>query len=257
MLLYWARRQPDDKGQLMQKLTLPLAAAALLISIVALVRPFSQKSASPEKDSWKSERHFPPLVFTGQASLDCSISSTANGRQVMTTMSGQGFTFDTTMLPIKDGRVKLKDPGMLYKFTAFPSSPVPARFSGLGEGTITQMQAEVEVDVKHFSQPAGPGTTITFKAEDINADAAYVEFTGLFVRQRDQKRFPFRVIFGSVVEGRGTVTPEDAGRDTRLVSKSVMLGSPQHGATVTTALYEAEDEVRDLTRDINRPVEGP
>jgi len=97
----------------------------------------------------------------------------------MRTVSGQGFEFDMSMLPIEDGAVEVKSPGMRYKFTAFPSTRIPAEFKGIGTGTITQMKAEVEVDVKRFRQPAGPGTEIRFDAAEINADAAYVEFTGL------------------------------------------------------------------------------
>src|SRR5262249_8788143 len=153
------------------------------------------------------ERHYPPLVFTSKAWLDCSISSTKNGRQAMRTVVGQGFTFDPEMLPIKDGKVMLKEPGMLYKFTAFPTAAVKAHVSGLGDGTITEMKAEVEVDVSRFQQPGGPGTDIHFKAADLGGDSAYVEFAGLFVRRSDQKRFPFRILFGSITDGQGTVTP--------------------------------------------------
>ena len=60
------------------------------------------------------------------------------------------------MLPIKDGSVELKKPGMMYKFTAFPKGRVDAEFKGIGKGQITQMKAEVEVDLKRFRQPGGP-----------------------------------------------------------------------------------------------------
>ena len=232
----------------MQKMTLSLAAAALVISIISLFRPtFPGANADPQdKDTWRIERQYPPLVFTSKAWLDCSISSTENGRQAMRTTSGQGFTFDATMLPIKNGKVKVKEPGMLYKFDAFPTAKLPARFNGLGEGTIIEMKAEVEVDVKRFQQPGGPGTNIRFNASDINADAAYVEFTGVFVRSIDNKRFPFRVLFGSVTDGSGNVTPGSKEREAPLMQKRVVLGSPQRPATVTTALYEAEEDVRAL-----------
>ena len=108
------------------------------------------------------------------------------------------------------------------------------------------MKAEVEVDVKRFQQPAGPGTEIQFTAADLNPDAAYVEFTGVFVRSSDQKRFPFRVVFGSAPAGGGSVLPGNSQAKAPLASKSVRLGSPQQGCPVTTALYEAEDDVRAL-----------
>jgi hypothetical protein len=108
------------------------------------------------------------------------------------------------------------------------------------------MKAEVEVDTKRFLQPGGPGTTIRFNARDISSDAAYVEFTGVFVRTSDHKRFPFRVVFGSVPEGSGRVVPANREPEAPLASKAVMLGSRSAPASVTTALYEAEDDVRKL-----------
>ena len=232
----------------MQKITLFLATSALILSIAALLRPSGLGAALAKEndDPWRGERTYPPLVFSSKAWLDCSISSTKNGRQIMSTVSGQGFTFATPMKPIKDGQVKLKKPGMHYKFNAFPTSAIAASFTGLGAGTITAMKAEIEVDVKRFKQPGGPGTDIQFRAVDMNADAAYVEFTGVFVRKSDRKRFPFRVVFGHVSDGGGRVTPTDRKPDTNIRSKSVVLGTRQNAATVTTALYEAEDDVQPL-----------
>lgn len=238
----------------MQKATFLVAATALVVALVALFRPtfpgaFAAPPANPLlRDAWHTERQYPPLIFNSKAWLDCAISSTQNGRQVMTTTSGQGFTFSTAMLPIQDGKVKLKAPGMLYKFNAFPTTAIPAHFNGLGEGTIIEMKAEVEVDVKRFQQPGGPGTNILFHASDINPDAAYVEFTGVWVRQSDFKRFPFRVLFGSVTDGGGNVRPAGPGPDTQIMAKRVELGTPKQPATVTTALYEAEEDVPVLGR---------
>lgn len=232
----------------MQKLAVGLASAALVVSMVALLRPplASVKAAAPMRDAWRDERNYPPLVFSSRATLDCAISSTKNGRQVMRTVAGQGFDFDTAMRPIKDGKVKLAGAGMHYEFNSFPTGAVPATFKGLGDGTITEMKAEVAVDVKRFQQPGGAGTDIRFHAEDIDANGAYVEFTGVFVRRRDAKRFPFRVLFGSVTDGGGSVVPAGAGSEVPMVSKSVTLGTPHRPATVTTALYEAEDDVMTL-----------
>ena len=232
----------------MQKATLVLAIAALLVSVIALLRPPVPivHAQTPPTDAWQSERNYPPLVFHSRATLDCAISSTKNGRQTMTTVSGQGFTFDTPMQPIKDSSVKVQEPGMYYKFNAFPTAAIPAAFQGLGRGTITAMKAEVEVDVKRYRQPGGPGTDIKFQAADINADGAYVEFTGVFVRASDSKRFPFRVLFGSVTAGGGDVFPSGPARETTIMSKSVSLGTRIQPAAVTTALYETEDDVAAL-----------
>jgi hypothetical protein len=231
----------------MQKLTLVFSVAALTCSLTALLRPNPPRPAvAASRDAWKEERQYPPLVFTGKAWLDCSISSTENGRQTMNTVSGQGFTFDAPMRPIKDGKVEVRQPGMKYEFNSFPTGPVPARFVGLGEGVITELKTEVEVDVTRFVQPDGPGTNIRFNSADIRKDAAYVEFTGLFVRTRDRKRFPFRVLFGSVPTGEGSVTPAGPKPVERLMEKRVSLGTADRAATVTTALYEAEDDVAPL-----------
>lgn len=229
----------------MQKTPVILASMALAVSLVALLRPSLPHAAAapPSGTDWQAERNYPPLVFHSQATLDCAISSTKNGRQVMKTVGGQGFTFATPMLPIKDGKVQVKLPGMHYAFEAFPTKAIPANFKGLGDGTITEMKAEIEVDVKRYRQPGGPGTDIRFQGQDINGDGAYVEFTGVFVRTRDAKRFPFRVLFGSVRSGGGDVFPASDQPNTAIMSKRVQLGTPVQPAGVTTCLYEAEDNV--------------
>src|SRR5690242_20311413 len=231
----------------MQRITLVLACAALGISVLAWNRTnVPGRTMAANNNPWETIRNYPPLVFTSKATLDCSISSTANGRQVMKTTSGAGFSFDAPMLPIKDGIVKVKNPGMMYKFIAFPTSSVKAHFFGLGDGTITEFHVEVEVNVSRVAQLGGPGTAITFSAADIASDAAYVEYTGVFVRDADKKVFPFRVVFNSVTEGRGSVLPAGPGPEVPLMSKMVSLGSRSNPATVTTALYEAEEGVRKL-----------
>src|ERR1700729_818106 len=89
-------------------------------------------------DAWAAQRNYPPLVFESRAFLQCDISSTKPGRQVMTTTSGQGFSFDSVMAPIGKNTLELHGQGMRYKFDAFPASAFPAKFSGLGDGTVTQ-----------------------------------------------------------------------------------------------------------------------
>lgn len=205
-----------------------------------------KEPAEPAPAQWHAERRYPPLVFSSKATLDCSISATAEGRQIMSTQSGQGFTFSVAMRPISESQVKLQGRGMMYKFNAFPTSAFPARFSGLGDGVVTAMKAEIEVQVDRFTQPGGPGTPISFNASDISADAAYVEFTGIWVRTKDKKRFPFRVLFSSVNDGKGSVVPRTRAPETSIASKVVMLGSPPAPATVTTSLYEEEDDVAEL-----------
>jgi hypothetical protein len=243
----------DTVGRKKSVWTIFLAAAALLVSLVSLIRPGPSRASLPaeQPDSWKIQRQYPPLVFSSKALLECSISSTAAGRQAMTTTSGQGFTFDTPMLPIKKSELKLisqtgTQTGMMYKFDAFPAAAVKARFSGLGEGTIIEMKSEVEVSVSRFSQAGGPGTPIHFTAEGIAPDSAYVEFTGVFVRTSDRKPFPFRVLFGRVEDGSGLVIPSSIAPETTIMSKMVNLGSLQRPASVMTALYEAEEDVAKL-----------
>jgi hypothetical protein len=231
--------------RLRQNLAIYLASAALLISLISCARSIPVAAVTNESDDfWRNERQYPPLVFNSTAWLDCSISSTANGRQIMNTTAGQGFTFDAVMLPIATSKLQvIGQSGMKYKFDSFPTAAVKAHFTGLGDGFITEMKSEVEVAVSRYSQAGGPGTAIHFNATDIAADSAYVEFTGLFVRAGDNKRFPFRVLFGHVPEGSGTVVPFSAAPETTLLRKQVTLGSLSRPVTVTTALYEAEDGV--------------
>jgi hypothetical protein len=68
----------------------------------------------------------------------------------------------------------------------------------------------------------------------------------VFVRTSETKRFPVRVLFGRVQDGSGTVIPFSAAPETTLLSKNVRLGSVRLPVTVTTALYEAEDDVAKL-----------
>jgi hypothetical protein len=208
--------------------------------------PTHERMVEPKLSGWDEVRQYPPLVFTSQATLACTISSTSEGAQTLTTVSGQGFTFTTVMLPLEESEVKLIGQGMMYRFNAFPSKAFPAKFTGLGDGNVTRMKAEIEVDVKQFQQPGGPGTAITFNAQDIDSDAAYVEFTGLWVRTKDQKKFPFRVLFSRVNSGSGKVVPKTRDATTQVYSKMVSLGTPPVPATVTTTLFEAEDDVREL-----------
>ena len=230
----------------MQKLTLTMSTLAVVLATMALagVRlPGAPPATGASHDPWTAIRQYPPLVFSSTATLDCAIASSKPGRQIMTTVSGQGFTFDAPMKPIVDGKVKLRGAGMHYEFNSFPTHAVPATFSGIGPGKITAMKTEVAVDVARYRQPGGPGTNIHFTAADIDPNGAYVEFTGLFVRDRDGKQFPFRVLFGHVAAGDGSVLPATAAPAAPLMSKSVTLGTRSQAATVITALYEAEDDV--------------
>ena len=233
----------------MQKLTLAASLVAVAMSTMAVLGvhlPADRPAGAAGNDQWTAVRNYPPLVFSSTATLDCSISSTQPGRQVMKTVSGQGFTFDAPMKPIDGGKVKLKGAGMHYEFNSFPTHIVGATFSGIGSGKITSMKTEVAVDVSRFSQPGGAGTNIHFTASDIDPNGAYVEFTGIFVRDKDNKPFPFRVLFGHVTAGGGDVQPAGPGVVTGLMEKRVALGTRSNAATVITALYEAEDDVETL-----------
>jgi hypothetical protein len=161
----------------------------------------------------------------------------------MTTTSGQGFSFVSAMKPIGKSKLEVQGQGMRYKFDAFPVAEFSASFSGLGDGTITEMKAEVEVAVTRYRQPAGAGTEISFDASDIAENAAYVEFTGTWVRKGDGKRFPFRVLFGRVPDGGGKVLPATPASHTSIASKMVVIGTPARPAAVTTSLFEEESDI--------------
>src|ERR1700731_2724467 len=102
-----------------QNFAIYLAAVALVVALASFGRS-PNPSANENNDSWKNERQYPPLVFTSNSWLDCSISSSANGRQVMTTTSGQGFTFDATMLPLSERKLQVGgQTGMLHHIESF------------------------------------------------------------------------------------------------------------------------------------------
>src|SRR5260370_37416358 len=125
------------------------------------------------------------------------MSSNANGRQVMNTTSGQGLTFDATMLPIEKSKLQvIGQSGMKYKFDSFPTAAVKARFTGLGDGLITEMKSEVEVAVARYSQPGGAGAALHFTAADIGAGLALVGFSAGVVLKDECQRVPFRGLFG-------------------------------------------------------------
>jgi hypothetical protein len=221
-----------------------IASAVVALAALSCGGRANEAQQAP-RDAWAAQRNYPPLVFASQAYLQCDISSNKPGRQVMTTTSGQGFSFDSVMSPIGKNKLEVRGQGMRYKFDAFPAAAFPAKFSGLGEGTVTEMKAEVEVAVGRFDQLRGPGTAITFNAGDITADAAYVEFTGVWVRS-DGKRFPFRVLFGKVPAGNGKVIPASSAPETHIEAKMVVLGTAESPASVTTSLFEEESDVAPL-----------
>src|ERR1700737_1219138 len=88
------KRSHDRRTPMQQK-------AALAIALLALV------VAATPRDVWKAERQYPPLVFISHATLECSVSVNAPGRQRMRTIDGQGFTFDATLLPLKTSSLLL------------------------------------------------------------------------------------------------------------------------------------------------------
>jgi len=147
------------------------------MSLIACSRSTTSNAAARENNDFLEKRATISAVSIQQqcmAGLFRSLPS-ANGRQVMNTTSGQGFTFDATMLPIEKSKLQvIVKAGMKYKFDSFPTAAVKARFTGLGDGLITEMKSEVEVAVARYSQPAG-GDAIHFTAADIGADSAYVE----------------------------------------------------------------------------------
>src|SRR5260370_17957313 len=107
-----------------RNLALYVASAALMLSLLALMRSNTATAyaAPANPDPWKSERQYPPLVFNSKAWLDCSISSTANGPQTMSSMSGQGFTFFAPMLPIQKSKLqRVAHTARIPQFDSLPS----------------------------------------------------------------------------------------------------------------------------------------
>lgn len=252
----------------MQKTTLVLALLAFVLAVGAWLRPpppwlsaarqpvaTSDGARVPLQSIVRPESTYPPLILVSRSWLECSTDSINEGRLSIHTIDGQGFDFSTPLLPVKGARVSMQRATLSTEFDAYPVTAVFTCLKGIGNGTITSMKAEVWFQPSRYQYLSQTKTltNIGFKFSDNASNPPYIELTGVFERQRDRKKFPFRVIFGKVVTGSGNITSATPDRMNSL-SLKLHLGTSSTPLTAMTSLYEVEDDVRQLpsTRIVNR-----
>ena len=236
----------------MQKATFVLALAAFLLALGAWLRPerphsvaatqsLSTSALTEARHEPEDERTYPPLVLSGRLWLDCFFSSTRNGQLKLHWVDGQGFGFNTPLRPVKDAKISFHGLGLRDEFNAFPVADVATCLKGLGDGTITRMKVEVWFNLKRYRRLPRVRNSIHFDLSSSGSDPPYAELTGLFIRRSDAKKFPFRVVFGSIPTGNGDISIQ-----TSDLSQTLRFGSQDKPATVITSLYEKEDDVKSL-----------
>jgi hypothetical protein len=228
--------------------------AALLLLVGAL-------NAKAAKSNAINEADLPPLVLMGTGRLDCTISSTENGSQVLSLTGGSGVHFDVEVTPILDGVLELKD-GRLqgakggtgvegnrslnYRFTSNLARVKKFTVTGFGALELLKMETKVSVNARRYRQEKGPGTAVSFASEDMDRQGVYIEFRGIFRERESKKRFAFRTILGPPTDGSGQVTPLDSNDNSRIIAKTVVVDiQPRPGGPftqITTTIRELDEK---------------
>jgi hypothetical protein len=173
-------------------------------------------------------------VLSGDGHLDCTISSKDNGRQKLVMRSGQGLEFDVTVSPIVDGTVRTKGPdkGGSYRFTSHLAAPGTGTLSGVGVVTLEELETKVNVEMQRYDQPAGPGTELSFRSEDMASRGVYIEFAGK-ARAANGDKYAFKITLGAAGAGSGgKVMPASDAANAPIQSKMVVVVAP--ATTVVT-----------------------
>jgi hypothetical protein len=192
-----------------------------------------------------ADSDFPPAVLNGAVELHCTISSSANGHQVLHLTAGQGLEFDATVSPIVDGVVEARGPdrGGSYRFTSHLAAPGKASLSGIGDVDLESLETKVNVAMNRYRQPAGAGTELSFEAADMAARGIYVEFAGR-ARAADGERYAFRVTLGAPGAGSGgRVVPASNAELAPMTAKVVSIDAP---ATTVVSTLAATTTVQKL-----------
>jgi hypothetical protein len=171
----------------------------------------------------------PPAVLSGQAKLDCSISSRENGRQRLELASGQGLEFDVAVSPIVDGIVETHPSkgSAAYQFTSHLAAPGAGALTGVGRVRIEKLETRVRVEMQRYDQPRGPGTELSFRSDDMSNKGMYVEFSGE-ARAENGDRYRFRVTLGAAGNGSGgRVQPASDAARAPIMSKMVLIEALQ------------------------------
>ncbi|MFZ5892367.1 MAG: hypothetical protein ACOY0T_15010 [Myxococcota bacterium] len=177
----------------------------------------------------------PPTVLSGSARLECSISSSENGRQRLAVAEGQGLAFDVLVSPIVDGTVETQrgSNSASYQFTSHLAKPGAGTLAGVGTVRIERLETRVEVHMNRYDQPGGPGTVLSFRAEDMAKRDSYVQFLGEAVAKNGD-RYKFRITLGAPGSGSaGYVYPMTPGESAPIMAKMVTIE-----ATTTTVVSD-------------------
>jgi hypothetical protein len=166
-----------------------------------------------------------PAVLLGEASLKCNIDWKTNGVQQLKITKGSGIEFDAQVSPILDGTVNFTKPSAQYQFTSHLAKAGTATLSGVGPVELERLDTKVSVEVSHFDQPDGPGSSFSFTSADIVSRGVYVEFAGI-AKAHDGSRYAFRINLGPTTGGSGKVSPADANIRTKLKQKEVSVDAP-------------------------------
>ncbi len=179
----------------------------------------------------------PPAVLTGDGVLDCTIDSRSNGHQRLEITSGGGLEFDALVSPIVDGTVTTRGPdqGGAYRFTSHLAAPAKGKLPGAGDVEIDELETKVAVEMNHYKQPGGRGTTLMFTSDDMSRRGIYVEFVGKAHTARGE-RYAFHVNLGAPTEGSGKVTPANDNFDAPMAAKVVRIRAPVSTVLVTTSV---------------------
>ena len=190
--------------------------------------PETAQSSKPETAS-PADADFPPAVLSGEAELQCTISSSSNGHQTLRLTSGQGLEFDAVVSPIVDGVVEAHGPehGGSYRFTSHLVDGAKGTLSGVGAISLDTLETKVNVAMDRYKQPGGPGTELSFEAADMAARGIYVEFTGRALAENGES-YAFRVTLGAPGAGSGgKVVPSSNAYRSNVVQKMVTIEAPQ------------------------------
>ena len=188
----------------------------------------------------------PPYVLIGTGKLTCNISSQKDGLQRMDIHNGSGISFDVDVTPIIDGIIKLKKlkPRLNYRFTSNLSKVRSFEVTGFGPVKLLNMQTKVSINAHRFSQPAGPGTSVSFTSNDMDRKGMYVEFSGKFIPSDSKQHFAFRTILGPPTSANGSIIPHDSNDTSRIMAKRVVVEIEKTPSTpystITTTIVETD-----------------
>jgi hypothetical protein len=226
-----------------QRLLMTVLGGCLLPAAILLGCEGPGQALPPQTPATPDVPADPPLIHSGQAHLDCTISARENGRQKLALTGGSGLEFDVSVSPIVDGTVNTKGAanGGSYRFSSHLAAPAKGALAGVGAVDIDDLETRVNVEMNRYDQPGGPGTKLTFRSEDMASRGIYVEFSG-HAHAANGDRYAFRVTLGQPGEGSGgSVIPETAAAVAPIQAKMVMIQAP-----ITTVVTTATTTVTRL-----------